>query len=131
MKRFLKPWRHDEKGFTLIELLVVIALLGLLAGIAIPNVIGFIGRGDEEAKDTDEHNIQTAVLALFADAGKHELDNPSGYDEVDTLAEVHDITATSDTIPSVTYYLDDYLVVGRYPLVQAYDIDRYGLVTVD
>jgi len=58
---------RGEKGFTLIELLIVIAILGVLAAVVIPNVGRFIGRGEDEARDTEFANIQSAVQAMMVD----------------------------------------------------------------
>ena len=59
--------KRGEKGFTLIELLIVVAILGVLAAVVIPNVGRFIGRGEEEASDTEKTNVQTAVIAMMTD----------------------------------------------------------------
>jgi type IV pilus assembly protein PilA len=74
MKSIVKRFHLGQKGFTLIELLVVIAILGVLAAVAIPNLAGLIGRGEDQAALTEFSIIQTAVVAYMADNGIAEIE---------------------------------------------------------
>jgi len=84
--------KRGEKGFTLIELLIVVAILGVLAAVVIPNVGRFIGRGEDEAADTEFANIQSAVVAMMTDNQLKTLPTP-----VDTTA-----TANMSVFPDTT-----------------------------
>jgi type IV pilus assembly protein PilA len=61
------PMKRGEKGFTLIELLIVVAILGVLAAVVIPNVGRFLGKGEDEAKDTEYATVQAALHAMMID----------------------------------------------------------------
>jgi type IV pilus assembly protein PilA len=82
---------RGEKGFTLIELLIVVAILGVLAAVVIPNVGRFIGRGEEEAKDTEFANVQSAVVSMMVDNNLSTLPNP--------LSTTTDATQNMATFP--------------------------------
>ncbi len=56
-----------EKGFTLIELLIVVAIIGIIAAIAIPNLLNAIDRGKQKRSMADMRSIGTAVESYAVD----------------------------------------------------------------
>jgi len=56
-----------QKGFTLIELLIVVAIIGIIAAIAIPNLLAAINRGRQKRTMADIRTIGTAVEAYATD----------------------------------------------------------------
>jgi type II secretion system protein G len=55
------------KGFTLIELLIVIAIIGIVAAIAIPNLLTALHKGKQKATMGDMKTIGTAIESYITD----------------------------------------------------------------
>jgi type II secretion system protein G len=53
--------KRAHGGFTLIELLIVVAIIGVIAAIAIPNLLNAIDRGKQKRSMVDMRSIGTAV----------------------------------------------------------------------
>ncbi len=60
-------FKRDEKGFTLIELLIVVAIIGILAAIAIPNLITAQKRARYSRAAGDTKSIITQSMVVTSD----------------------------------------------------------------
>jgi type II secretion system protein G len=58
---------RNQKGFTLIELLIVVAIIGILAAIAIPNLLTAMQRSKQKRTMADMRSIATAWEAYATD----------------------------------------------------------------
>jgi type II secretion system protein G len=59
--------RNKGKGFTLIELLIVVAIIGIIAAIAIPNLLVAMQKGKQKATVGDMNTIGHAVESYITD----------------------------------------------------------------
>lgn len=57
------------RGFSLIELLVVLVIIGLLAGLIVPNIMGRTGQAQADAAKAQIQRLSMAVETYFLDNG--------------------------------------------------------------
>lgn len=72
-----------ESGFTLIELLVVLAILGLLAAIATPQVVKYLGKAKADTARIEVKNIASALDLFYIDNGRY----PTNQEGLKALVE--------------------------------------------
>ena len=59
--------RGKSEGFTLIELLIVVAIIGIIASMAIPNLMNAVDRGKQKRTMADLRVIGTAIDSYSID----------------------------------------------------------------
>lgn len=92
--------RHsDDSGFTLVEVLVTVLILGLLAAVVFPVVIGQVDKADPTAASNDLANLRTGIELFELDVRPREPAN------LEQLADV--ITASESDADGTTYTSGD------------------------
>lgn len=61
---------HRQKGFTLIELMIVVVILGLLATIIMPKILGRPEQARRVKAKADIRSIQSALALFKTDTGR-------------------------------------------------------------
>ncbi|MGB9766700.1 MAG: type II secretion system major pseudopilin GspG [Sulfurihydrogenibium sp.] len=61
---------RKEKGFTLIEILIVVVIIGLIASLIAPNIMGKFERSKEEIAKAQVEMLSSAVQSFIIDVGR-------------------------------------------------------------
>lgn len=77
------------KGFTLIELLIVVAIIGIIAAIAIPNLLDAIERSRQKKSVSEVQSLANALQSFSVDYG--------GYPSTGVVGNFSDPNAVLDT----------------------------------
>lgn len=75
--------REGERGFTLVELLVVLGIIALIASLAAPQVLRYLGSARSDAAQAQIRNIESALELFYIDVLRY----PSSDEGLDVLAE--------------------------------------------
>ena len=91
---------NKVKGFTLVELIVVIAIIGVLAAILVPSMLGYVRKSKVSAANTAAKNCYDAVNTTLV-----ELDTKGDVTAADLTDAACDITKWT-YVENVKQYFD-------------------------
>src|ERR1041385_2554328 len=78
----------NKKGFTLIELLVVVAIIGIIAAIAIPNLLYAVQRAKQRRTMLDIRNLATAWETRNSEVARYNAAGGVSYEGCDQKIDI-------------------------------------------
>ncbi|MBF0518425.1 MAG: type II secretion system major pseudopilin GspG [Nitrospirae bacterium] len=61
---------NNRKGFTLMEILIVVMIIGLIASLIAPNIMGRFARSQEEIAKAQVEMLSSSVQSFYLDIGR-------------------------------------------------------------
>lgn len=125
--------KKNKKGFTLIEIIVVLIIIGILIAIAVPSVLGYIGKA-EDVKH--EANARTGFLAAQTILVKKNAKNQAVATDDFKAAKLNEEANADNVIDAAACSLDSG-AVGNKKITVCYirptgmDADKYVKFTTD
>ena len=119
--------KKNKKGFTLIEIIVVLIIIGILIAIAVPSVLGYIGKA-EDVKH--EANARTGFLAAQTILVKKNAKNQPVATDDFKAAKLNEEANADNVIDAAACSLDSG-AVGNKKITVCMDADKYVKFTTD
>jgi general secretion pathway protein G len=114
--------RLKKEGFTLIELLIVVAIIGIIAAIAIPNLLNAIQRGKQKRTMADMRAIGTAVESYAVDNNEY----PAGGSPVSAIAGVLEPRYIANMVTQDAWNHEIDYQSSPTTSPQTYSVESYG-----
>jgi len=80
----MRKIKHGRSGFTLIEILIVVAIIGLIATLIAPNLIGRFEKSKEDIGRAQVEMLSSAVQSFMIDLGRF----PNNLEELVNATDV-------------------------------------------